>query len=257
MYASKRFRVRDESEVFQEIEKVSKFVPGVERVFLADGNAMVMKTVSLLSVLGKLKQCFPALRRVSAYALPSDLARKSVEDIRSLVDAGLKMVYVGLETGDDELLKRVNKGETAASSLEGCLRAGTGGLKQSVMILNGLGGKAYSSQHARHSACLVNEIQPEYLSTLVLSHPFGLSHFTNRFQGEFEPLSTEELISEMGEFISELKLNQSVFRSDHASNYLVLKGQLNRDKEKLLHHIELALNEPDNIRLREEWQRGL
>jgi len=257
MYTSKKFSVRPLEEVYAEIDSMAALSPMTDRVFLADGNAMVLKTVRLLSILNKLKQTFPKLRRISAYALPSDLSRKSHDDLKMLKEAGLKMVYIGLETGDDELLKKINKGETYQSSLDGCLRAKEAEIKLSVMILNGLGGVQLSHQHAVHSAELVNQIQPEYLSTLVLSFPLGLDQFKKRFDGEFTPLHTGELLQEMGVLLSTTDLAQTVFRSDHASNYLVLRGQLNRDKEKLIQTIQLALSDPEHAPLRQEWQRGL
>ncbi|PIE02040.1 MAG: radical SAM protein [Acidobacteria bacterium] len=257
MYTSKSFKVRSQEEVFSEIESMSSFAPHTERVFLADGNAMVLKTSRLLRILDKLKREFQKLRRVTAYALPSDVIRKTPDELKALYDAGLKMLYVGLESGDDELLGKINKSESQESSIEGCLLARKAGMKLSVMILNGLGGRELSYQHAVNSAQMVNKIQPEYLSTLVLSFPLGLDHFLRRYKGRFTPLNTIGLIEEMGSFISCLELEQSVFRSDHASNYLVLKGQLNRDKEVLLSQINRTLTNPENAGLRKEWQRGL
>jgi len=137
------------------------------------------------------------------------------------------------------------------------VKARKSGLKLSVMILNGLGGKHYSKQHAINSAQVVNKIQPEYLSTLVLSFPYGLDHFKKRFSADFIELNKYDLISEMSDFISELNLQNTVFRSDHASNYLILKGMLNRDKEKLLSGISDVIDNPESSDLRPEWMRGL
>ncbi len=125
------------------------------------------------------------------------------------------------------------------------------------MILNGLGGQHYSQQHAINSAKLVNEIQPEFLSTLVLSYPYGEDHFKQKFKGEFIPLNTIGLIAEMKIFIETLELENNVFRSDHASNYLILRGNLNRDKQELLDRINGVLDDPANAKLRPEWMRGL
>jgi len=257
MYTSKSFRVRSESEVLEEIQQTAQRMPQINRIFLADGNAMVLKTDRLLRTLAQLYENFPQLRRVTSYALPADLERKTESELSELQEAGLKMVYVGLESGDDEVLKRVGKGETAKSSLVGCEKARSAGISLSVMILNGLGGKELSRQHAEGSAKLVNAIQPEFLSTLVLSFPYGLDHFRKRLSHPFEPLQTEQLIEEMGVFLAGIQLEKTVFRSDHASNYLVLKGTLNKDKEALLAMINRALAQPEKVALREEWQRGL
>ena len=257
MYTSKKFSVKKETDVFKEIEAFREYSSDIRKVFLADGNAFVLSFERLSRILDKLHESFPKLNRVSAYALPKDILSKSDKELKTLSDKGLKLLYVGIESGDNELLQRIHKGETFESTSEALIKARKAGIKLSVMILNGLGGKKYSEQHAINSAKVVNAIQPEYLSTLVLSFPYGLDHFKKRFEGEFKELSKTELIMEMGNFISHLQLENTVFRSDHASNYLVLKGILNRDKEELLSRIENALNNPAGVPLRPEWLRGL
>ena len=257
MYTSKKFRVRPEENIFKEIATAAQYMPDTRKVFLADGNAMVLSPSKLLNILHKLGEIFPRLTRVSAYAIPKDLKNKSVDDLEKLRKAGLKLIYVGVESGDDELLKRIDKGETAASTIESMQKAKAAGIKSSVMIINGLGGKKYSKQHATNSARVINAIQPEFLSTLVLSFPYGLEHFKGRFAGEFEELNILELLVEQKIFIQNLELKETVFRSDHASNYLVLKGILNRDKKGLLYELEQAIEAPEMAGLREEWMRGL
>jgi len=257
MYTSKKFKVRSEEDVFKEIEKVSIYSKDIRKIFIADGNAMVLSTAKLLRLLNKLNDTFPKLNRISAYAIAKDLENKSVEELKELYDAGLKLLYVGIETGDDELLKLINKGETYDSTVRNLLKAKEAGIKSSVMIINGLGGKKYSEQHAIHSAKVSNAIQPEYLSTLVLSFPFGIKQYKNRFSGDFEEMNTIELLEEQRLFISETQLDNVIFRSDHASNYLSLKGLLSRDKTKMLVQLDEAINNPGGARLREEWQRGL
>ena len=257
MYTGKKFHVRKEEDVMEEIDALKPYASQIRKVFLADGNAMVLSFGRLKRILDKLNYTFPNLLRISAYALPKDLNSKSEEELSELKNNGLKLLYTGIETGDDELLKIINKGETQLSTVEGLKKARNAGIKLSVMILNGLGGKKFTDQHALNSAMAVNHIQPEYLSTLVLSFPYGLDHFKNRFNDEFSQLSKIELISEMGNFISNLELESTVFRSDHASNYLVLKGILNRDKDKLLADIKGVLENFDDRRLRPEWLRGL
>ena len=132
-------------------------------------------------ILDKLNTSFPKLNRISAYALPSDLLSKTESELKTLVEKGLKLLYVGIESGDDELLGVINKNETFNSTSEALIKARNAGFKLSVMILNGLGGKQYSHQHAINSAKIINKIQPEYLSTLVLSFPFGAEHYKNKF----------------------------------------------------------------------------
>jgi radical SAM superfamily enzyme YgiQ (UPF0313 family) len=257
MYTSKQFRIKKHEQILQEIKVFSKEYSQVNKVFLADGDAMVLKTSKLLDILKALQNVFPNLRRVSTYAKPKDLLNKSLQELIELKDAGLNLVYTGLETGDNELLKLINKSESFQSSADGMVKCKKSGIKSSVMIINGLGGKKLSEQHAINSAKLVNEIQPDYLSTLVLSFPYELAHFKKRIDFEFTPLSTIELIEELGVFISQTNLVSTVFRSDHASNYLVLKGILGRDKELLLKKIYQVIQNPQSTTLREEWQRGL
>lgn len=257
MYSSKKFSVRKEEDVFRDIDKAAEYSTDIRKIFLADGNAMVLSSSKLLKTLEYLNKKFPKVNRVSAYAIAKDLENKTIDELKTLKDAGLKLLYVGIESGDDELLGLINKGETQESTIRNLLKAKEAGIKSSVMILNGLGGKVYSEQHARNSAKVVNETQPDFLSTLVLSFPYGTEHYKKKFKGDFKEMDPIGLLKEMQLFISETNLNNSIFRSDHASNYLSLKGILSRDKEKLLQQIEFGINNSNRGILREEWQRGL
>lgn len=251
----KKFRARDEAEVLGEIERCGH--RGIiQRVFLADGDAMVLPTRRLLRILEAIRKHLPDVERVTSYCLPRNLKRKSVDELRQLREAGLAMLYVGAESGDDEVLERVNKGETFDSTREALLKAGEAGIKRSVMILNGLGGRKLSEQHARHSAQLMNATQPEFLSTLVVSFPQGMERYQERFP-DFEPLDQPALFREVEQLLSELDLQQTTFRSDHASNYLVLKGTLGEDKPAMLEQVRTAIERPTEARLRPEWMRGL
>ncbi len=251
----KKFSVRDEKQVLDEIKRVAEKLI-VQRVFLADGDALALSTRRLLTILEAIQEHLPTVRRVTSYCLPSNLKNKSVSELQELADAGLKMVYVGAESGDDEVLDKVNKGETYASTLSALSKLGDAGIKRSVMILNGLGGRSLSAQHADQSAALMNETQPEFLSTLVVSFPLGDTRFKQRFT-EFEPLDQQGLFVELQRLISQLELNNTVFRSDHASNYLPLKGNLGADKQRFLAQLQQAIEHPDTMPLRQEWQRGL
>lgn len=257
MYSTKQFRARAEQDVFTEIDAFAPYARDIRKVFLGDGNAFVLSYSKLINILNKLNSTFPKLNRVSAYASSRDILAKTDEELKNLADNGLKFLYVGVESGDDELLTAIKKGETFSSTVEALNKARRAGIKLSLMILNGLGGKAYSQQHAINSAKLANMVQPEFLSMLVLSYPHGENHFKQKFNGDFVPLDTIGLIAEMGLFIQNLELENTVFRSDHASNYLVLKGNLNRDKQALVQKINEVLDNPENAKLRPEWMRGL
>ncbi|WP_071871412.1 radical SAM protein [Atopomonas hussainii] len=251
----KKFRARDEAEVLEEIRRCGEQLI-VDRIFLADGDALVLPTRRLLTILDAIRTHMPQVQRVSSYCLPRNLRKKSVSELKELADAGLKMAYVGAESGDDEVLARVNKGETYASSLDALQKLGEAGITRSVMILNGLGGQALSEQHARNSALLMNEAQPEYLSTLVVSFPLGDERLREQFP-DFAPLNQAQLFNEVEQMLATLELNDTVFRSDHASNYLVLKGNLGADKARLLAQVRQAIEHPEQAHLRQEWQRGL
>jgi len=257
MYTTKKFHVKPEEEIFKEILLVNESGMDVRKVFLADGNAMVLSTNKLIRITNQLKRTFPKLSRISSYAVAKDLEFKSVEELTELREAGLKLIYVGIETGNNELLRLINKDESSWSVRDNLLKAKKAGIKISVMILTGLGGKKYSERHAIDSAKLINVIQPDYLSTLILSFPYGVEHYKSRFSGAFEEMNPLELLQEQYLFISGLNLGNVVFRSDHASNYLALKGILSRDKERMLGELETAIHNPDQTSLREEWQRGL
>jgi radical SAM superfamily enzyme YgiQ (UPF0313 family) len=253
----KRFRAREESEVLDSIRRCGEqFGREVRRVFLADGDALVLPTRRLLAILQAIREHLPAAHRVSSYCLPRNLRKKPVSELKELAEAGLALVYVGAESGDDEVLARVNKGETFESTREGLHKLREAGIGRSVMILSGLGGRVYSDQHAENSARLMNATQPEYLSTLVLSFPKGEDRYRGGFP-EWEPLSQLELFQEMERFLSGLELVRTVFRTDHASNWLVLKGTLGADKARLLERVRTAIAQPGAVPLRPAWARGL
>lgn len=253
----KKFRARKPDDIRRDIARAAEAFESVPRVFLADGDAMVLPTRRLLEILADLKQAFPGLRRVSSYCLPRNLAKKSVEELVELREAGLGILYVGMESGDDEVLRRINKGETWESTRSALDKIKQAGLTSSVMVLNGLGGEVLSRQHAINTATLCNETQPDYLSTLVVSFPQGEERFRAGFGDDFVPLSQQGLFEEIRVFLEHLELDSTIFRSDHASNYLVLKGTLGRDKQRLLGEVDLAIRDPGAAPLRAEWMRGL
>ena len=253
----KAFAARKEDEVLESIRLTGqRYGDQVRRIFLADGDALVLPTRRLLNILEAIRTHMPAVRRVSSYCLPRNLRKKSQEEINELAAAGLKMVYVGAESGDDQVLAAVNKGESFKSTCEALDKFGLAGITRSVMILNGLGGKVYTRQHAENSARLANATQPEYLATLVVSFPGGEARYRAGFP-EWEPLSQNELFVEMEQFLAALELKRTVFRSDHASNWLVLKGTLGAEKERLLAQVRQAVAAPEAAGLRPNWARGL
>ncbi|MFY0640820.1 MAG: radical SAM protein [Bermanella sp.] len=253
----KKFRARKEEEIEQDIIKAAASGVPFEKVFLADGDAMVLPMRKLEVILSLIKQHLPTVKRVSSYCLPRNLLKKSVEDLVLLKNLGLDILYVGCESGDSEVLEFVSKGETYESQRDALIKIKQAGLRSSVMILNGLGGPKYSEQHAINSAKLMNETQPDYLSTLVVSFPLGEDRLKQGFNEDWSLMDQTGLFLELKHFISHLELENTIYRSDHASNYLPLKGTLGQDKAAFLEQIDTVLYQPNKIRLRQEWQRGL
>tara|TARA_B110000046_G_C13005130_1_gene404046 strand:- start:390 stop:1169 length:780 start_codon:yes stop_codon:yes gene_type:complete len=253
----KRFSPKPIETIEKELRSLTKVGYPVKRIFLADGDAMTLSTRRLVDILQIINKYHPDVQRVSSYCLPRNLKKKSTEELRDLYDLGLSLMYVGCESGDNQVLKLVNKGEDYDSSLIALKKIKQAGMKSSVMILNGLGGPELSQQHALNSAKLMNAAQPDYLSTLVVEFPSGSERFEKAFGGRWRKLGKLELFREMQTLLSNLQLDKTIFRSDHASNYLVLKGVLGKDKDKLLKIVDTAINQPGIIPLREEWQRGL
>ena len=253
----KSFRFKSQENIELELAAIAQSGTPVRRIFLADGDAMTLSFRRLKLIMDAIKRHLPDVQRVSSYCLPRNLKNKTVDELAELNELGLSLFYVGCESGDDLVLERVNKGENFDTSLAALKKIKAAGAKSSVMILNGMGGKLYSQQHAVNSARLMTAAQPEYLSTLVVSFPTGVERYQQGFGGEFEPLDQAGLFQEMFWLLDELELDSTIFRSDHASNYLVLKGVLGKDKPRLLATVKAALEQPGSVRLRQEWMRGL
>ncbi|USD99317.1 radical SAM protein [Vibrio sp. SCSIO 43133] len=255
--SQKKFRPKKLEELEQELQQVAASGARVHRVFLADGDAMTLPFHRLKAICELIHRYLPNIQRISSYCLPRNLTNKTSEQLAELRELGLSLMYIGCESGDDEVLAKVKKGETFESSLAALNKIKAAGMKSSVMILNGLGGPILSEQHALNSAKLMNAAQPDYLSTLVVSFPFGEERVAAEYNGDFRQLTQLELFKEIKLLLEHLQLDKTIFRSDHASNYLVFKGVLGKDKEALLQQVELAIHHPEQISLRQEWQRGL
>lgn len=242
MYKTKKFEVVTKEKVTHDIETISRYYNQSKKFFLADGNALCMETKDLSNILDKINSSFARVQRVSCYASPRDILSKSIEELKTLHSKGLKLFYTGIESGSNNVLEKVNKGETAETTIEALLKVKKAGIDVSVMILLGLGGKELSHEHAIESARVVNATQPKYLSTLVLELPYGVEHFQKKFRGNYTHLSEKETIKEMLLFIENLNLESTIFRSDHISNLLVLKAVLNKDQAKLVQTIKNYLD---------------
>mgnify|MGYP000715389739 FL=1 len=241
MYRGVPFQILSDEEISRQIALAVHYgKESVRRVFLADGDALVLPTAKLLKILQALRENFPKLQRVASYAAPKDILRKSEEELRQLKEAGLQLLYYGMETGDDITLKAVNKGVNAAEAIEAGRRVTASGMKLSLMVILGLAGKEGSQRHALETAKAINIIQPTMLSALCLMLYRG-SELLGQFEnGEFNPLSPQGLMEELHLMMQNIDLPQDkhcLFRSNHVSNYVQLAGTLPKDKDRLLREI--------------------
>jgi radical SAM superfamily enzyme YgiQ (UPF0313 family) len=257
-YKQKEYKVRGASGIRKDLESLDKHVRNrVRRVFLADGNALAMNTKDMKEALEVLYSEIPQLERVGTYGYAKDVREKSVEDLRTLKEAGLGIVYLGLETGDDELLRWSRKGITTEENVEACLKIRNADIPLSLTIILGLGGIDQSKKHARLTAKALNKIDPEYIGALTLMILPGTPLFEMTEQNEFTPMDPFEILDEMKTLVEHLDLNECLFRTNHASNYLPIGGTLNRDKEKILQVIESVLEGRNEKSLRPGHLRGL
>ncbi len=257
MYRDRPFRVRRLEAIAAEIDAAAARDPGVRRVFLADGDALIARASLLAAVLERLRAAWPGLQRVSCYASPQALLARSEAEMAALRELGLSLYYLGVESGEDRVLAALEKGVTAAEMVAGAAKATAAGVKLSTIILLGAGGRSLSEPHARASAAVINRIQPRYLSTLALIPVPGTPLHEQVAAGRFQLPGPRELLEELRTFVAGLELTGTLFRSNHASNYLPLAGTLPKDKGRLLAEIDAALADPTGASLRPEWARGL
>jgi len=253
----KKFRVRPVRDVIQDLEEArSQTGPGVRRIFLLDSNAMIMRPAALEEISRHAYTLFPYLERVSVYACATDILRKSEEALTRIRRAGISLLYVGLESGNEEILKLHNKGVTAEETVLACSRAIEAGFEVSITVILGLGGRDRTHSHAIDTGKILSRIQPHYLGALTLMVVPGLPLEEWISRGEFELLSQEEIIDELEEMLGCIETQREiVFRTNHASNYLPLRGTLPQDRERMLEIIREAREK--RIPLRPEHMRGL
>ena len=258
MYKDKKYRVRPLSEIKEDIAMAKKAMGNVQKVFLCDGDAIDIETPMLLEILSELKAAFPSLRHVGTYVGPVSVLRKSMDELKSLAEAGLKKAYLGVETGDDALLHEVNKGAGYAEMLQAGLNLNEAGFNLSSMVLLGLAGRGKrSEEHALATAKITNEMKPKYLAALTVT-PVPGTVFYNRVQkGEIEILSPLETLNEMKIIFENITIDDLKFVGVHASNYLPINGTLQKDKEKMLGIINGILDSGDTKKLKPENMRGL
>lgn len=254
MYDDKHFAMRPMEEIREDFEQARRVYRRVERVFLADGDALMRKTDDLVQILGLIYGLFPECQRVTCYASPTSLQIKSEEELRLLWEKGLKMVYMGLESGCDAVLERMDKGHTAAQIIAAGQKARRSGLQLSVTAISGLGSRELWREHAVETAQAFNAMNPEYIGLLTLMVEPGTPLEKWVREGSFYVLKPVEVMQEMELFLQHIDSPGSVFRMNHASNYLTLKGTLNQDRERLLQQVRQGLA---GRGLKDEFLRGL
>jgi len=256
MYREKTFRVRDLAETLADVEAAGRrFGHRVDKVFVADGDALVLPLAHWRAILAACREAFPSLRRVSCYAMARNVIGKTDEELATLRAEGLSLLYIGPESGDDVTLKRIAKGQDHAEHVEAARRAKRAGMALSVIFLLGAGGVERSDEHALASAGLATEMDPEFLSALTLTVVPGTPLATLVSRGRFELPAVPALLRELRTFVAEARPTDALFRTNHASNHLPLGGRLPHDRARIVATLDAALD--GRIQLRPEGSRGL
>ncbi len=250
MYRTKEYAERPWDEIKLEIDMAAKFYPDTRRIFLADGDALNLSMDRMIEVLKYLRENFPRLQRISCYAMPKNILQKNDDELRELRSAGLDMLYVGIESGNDAVLKKVTKGATYKTILQACQKAKRHGYILSCMVILGLGGKTYTEQHISDTARVLSETSPDYVGALTLHLEEGIYHeFMEKFGEPFRPLDDLGILDELEKLIGNLNPStQVIFRANHASNVYSIGGTLPGDKEKILDLIKRLKTHPDMLK---------
>ena len=239
MYKDKQFRVRKKEEVLEDFQMAyDTYGDRIRRIFLADGDAVIVRTPYVLDILNFIGEKFPSTERVTSYGTPGDILRKSEEELKSLARAGLDMVYMGAESGDAVTLERINKGVTREEIIEAGQKLRRCGIRSSITLISGLGGRERKREHAVESAKLISAIKPDYVGFLTLMLDESTEIYRQIQAGEMELLTPEEVVEEMRLFLTNVDSQGTVFRANHASNYVILKGNLNEDIEEMLQRLD-------------------
>lgn len=256
MYRDKSFRIRDLDETLADIRAAKEaFGPSVSKVFVADGDALIMDLPHWEAVLAACREAFPRLRRVSAYATAMNLKQKTIEELERLRSLGLTQLYIGPESGDDPTSKRIAKGATFADHVEAARRAQAAGIKLSAIFLLGVGGIERSREHAEGTAALITEMDPRFVSLLTLTVVPGTPIAKLESSARFELPTVEQMLGELRTIVALASPTDAIFRTNHASNYLPLAGRLPKDRDRIVATIDRAL--AGDLALRPEWLRGL
>ncbi|HWQ77718.1 MAG TPA: radical SAM protein [Anaerovoracaceae bacterium] len=249
MFKDKRFRVRNVKEVLEDLDMARQHYRRVNRIFLADGDALVLQNKDLLVILDYISQLFPECERVGIYGSPQDVLRKTEDELKELLAHGIGIIYIGAESGSDRVLADVRKGATRAEIIESVKRIEASGIQASVTFISGLSGKVGWEDHAIQTGTMISEMEPSYVGLLTLMTEPGAELHKDIREGRFQLLSPLEVLKETELLLENTNVAKTcVFRSNHASNYLSLKGDLPRDKERMLNQLRGAMKNTDMLK---------
>ena len=250
MYRSKEYSERTWDEVKGEIDMMAKIMPDTTRVFLADGDAINLSTDYMVKILKYIREKFSSIERISCYAMPMNLLKKTPEDLQELHDAGLNMLYLGIESGSDIVLRKVTKGATSKTIIKACNKAKDIGFKLSCMVILGLGGKKYSKENAIETGKVISASKPDFVGALTLYLENGIKdEFITKWGGEFVKIDDNESLEELELLVSNINTeNQIVFRANHGSNAYNIAGTFPQDKDEMLEKIGWLNKHPENVR---------
>lgn len=249
MFKDKRFRVRKLNEVLEDLDSARQHYRKVSRIFLADGDALVLQNKDLLIILDHIKKLFPECERVGIYGSPQDVLRKTREELAELLEHGIGIVYIGAESGSDKVLKEINKGATRAEIIEAVKRIEAAGIQSSVTFISGLAGRDGWEDHAIESGTMISQMEPSFVGLLTLITEPGAELHQDIMEGRFQTLSPMEVLKETELLLENTNVKKRcVFRSNHASNYVSLKGDLPEDKERMLSQLRNAMNHADMLK---------
>jgi radical SAM superfamily enzyme YgiQ (UPF0313 family) len=254
-YAGERFRIKPDSIIMQDIAFAAQYCKRQRRMFLCDGDALIVPQKRLLKILQEIKSQLPWVTRVGAYANAKSLKMKSIDELNTLRESGLGILYMGLETGDDVTLKNINKGAASETMISMGKKARKAGFKLSITVLLGIAGRKRSQIHARETGRVLSAIDPEYVGALSLMLIPGTPLFDDHDAGKFDLIDPPEMLAELRTMIANTNLTRGLFHANHASNYLPIRARLPRDKDTTLHLIDQAL--AGKVGLKPEYLRAL
>lgn len=249
MFKEKKFRVRNVDEVMEDLQMARNYYRHVDKIFLADGDALALRNEKLLVILNRIAELFPECQRVGIYGSPKDVLRKTHEELKELREHGIGIIYIGAESGNEEVLLDVRKNATRDEIIKAVRMIEDAGIKSSVTFINGLGGKRLWREHAIDTGTMISEMQPSYVGLLTLVNEPGTEMYENIKSGKMELLTAEEVLAETKLMLENINVvKPCVFRSNHASNYVALKGDLPKDRDKMIGQLEHAMKHKDALR---------